>query len=136
MSVPNEHANDSFNAVPLGGTLVMSPQPNVISYALRPDQFLTLCDGEMNEARSIRDACLGVFATGIVGIAGILLTIDWDAAVRQGRHPIGFTIFLGAVTCAGLIVALAEQRRITQTRTKSTYARLVRTIADYFKITI
>lgn len=48
-----------------------------IAYALRPDQFQTLCDGEMSVSRSLRDACIGAFLTGVVGIVGIVLTIDW-----------------------------------------------------------
>jgi hypothetical protein len=76
----------------VGGTLVIPPQPNVMSYALRQDQFETLCDGEMSVSRSIRDACIGAIATGVTGLAGILLTIDWDLAEKQGRHPVPWVI--------------------------------------------
>lgn len=72
----------------------MPPQPNVVPYPLRPDQFLTLRDGEMSVSRSFRDACIGAFATGSVGLAGILLTIDLDSAAKQGRHPLVWIVFL------------------------------------------
>lgn len=116
----------------LGGTLVVPPQPDVPCYPLRLDQFQTLRDGEMSEARSVRDACIGVFATGLAGIAGILLTIDWDVAAKQGRHPFLVTLILSTVTLAALVVGLLQHRSMKRTHTKSSYSRLIQTIAEDF----
>src|SRR6267378_5931388 len=119
----------------LGGTLVVPPQPDVSCYPLRLDQFQTLHDGEMSEARLLRDACIGIFATGLAGVAGLYFTIDWDSAISHGQKaPFVVTALLSILTLTALVVALVEHRRMIQTRTKSSYSRLIRTIADYFGI--
>lgn len=142
MSTPNQPliqtatapAGNFQPAVSLGGTLAAPPQPNEPFFPLRCDQFLTFCDGEMNVARSIRDACIGAFATGVVGIAGMLVTIDWDSALKEGRHPIFWTVVLFVFTLTALALAVFEWVTMYRTRTKSTYSRLVKAIADYFDI--
>jgi hypothetical protein len=123
-------------AVSFGGTLAAIPRPIEKFFPLRRDQFLTFCDGEMSEARLVRDACMGAFATGLVGMAGILLTIDWNVAARQGRHPLLVTLILSTLTLAALVVGLVEHRRMKQMRTKSSYSRLIQTIASYFGISV
>jgi len=116
----------------VGGTLIIPPQPNVMSYALRQDQFETLCDGEMSVSRSIRDACIGAIATGLTGLAGILLTIDWDLAEKQRRHPIPWVIIMSTLTLVAALYASAESIKMYRTQSSSTYSRLVRTIKQYF----
>lgn len=127
---PNAPATQ--NNYNVGGSLIVPPQPNVMSYALRQDQFQTLCDGEMSTSRSIRDACIGAFATGLVGIAGILMTIDWQTAEKQGRHPTACIVVLSTLTLTALVVGLIEWKRMNQTCNNSTYARLVSSIKGYF----
>src|SRR6266849_7865915 len=104
MSTPTPPTNTlQGNYQPLGGMLVVPPQPDVSCYPLRLDQFQTLRDGEMSEARLIRDACLGAFATGAVGIAGLYFTIDWDSAISHGQKaPFVVTTFLCILTLAAL----------------------------------
>jgi hypothetical protein len=111
-----------------------NPLPDVMPYPLRPDEFLTCCEGEMSGARSIRDGCIGAVVTGMVGIAGILLTIDWDAAEKQGRHPFLVTLILSTLTLSALAVGLVENKRMKQTKTKSSYSRVIQTIATYFRL--
>ncbi len=117
---------------PVGGTLVILPQPDIMSYALRQDQFETLCDGEMSVSRSIRDACIGAIATGVTGLAGILLTIDWDLAEKQGRHPMLWVIAMCSLTLVALVYCVVESIRMYRTRGSSTYSRLIKTIKQYF----
>lgn len=119
----------------LGGTLVVPPQPDESCYPLRLDQFQTLCDGEMSEARSIRDACVGAVATGVFGIAGLYFTIDWGSAISHvQKGPFVVTTILCFLTLASVGVAVVEHRRMKQTRGHSTYSRLVKVISVYFKI--
>ena len=91
-TTPTQPANapSTQNTYNVGGSLIVPPQPDVITYALRQDQFETLCDGEMSVWRSIRDACIGAFATGVIGLMGILLTMDYSVSLlTTGYHHQG-----------------------------------------------
>jgi len=124
-------------AVSFGGTLAAPPRPTERFFPLRRDQFRTLRGGEVSEAHLIRDACLGILATGAVGIAGLYFTIDWDSATSHGRKaPFVVTTLFCILTLTALVVAFVEHRRMKETRTKSSYSRLIRTIADYFDISV
>ena len=118
----------------VGGTLVIPPQPDVMSYALRQDQFETLCDGQISVSRSVRDACVGAFATGMAGLIAIWLTLDWDLAEKQGRHPMPWVILLCTLTAVALLYGIVESIRMWRTQSNSPYARVVRTIKQYFGI--
>jgi hypothetical protein len=136
MSTPNQPLNpvDPAYQVDVGGSLVIPPQPNVTTYPLRPDQFQTICDGEVSVSRSLRDACIGAFLTGMVGVAGVFLTVDWDQAVKQGRHPLPWTIGLCTVTGVAFIVGVVEWIRMWQTGSRSSYSRLIQAIKEYFHL--
>jgi hypothetical protein len=142
MSTPNlptapVPAPGSFQpAVTIGGTLAATPLPNEPFFPIRKDQFLTFCEGEMSGAKSMRDVCIGTFLAGAVGVAGIFLTIDWEIAVKQGRHPLLVTLILSTLTFSALVVGLIEHRGMKQMSTRSSYSRLVQTIAGYFGITV
>jgi hypothetical protein len=110
----------------------MPEQPDVLTYPLRPDQFQTLCDGEMSVSRSTRDACIGAFLTGAVGIAGVLLTIDWDEAARQGRHPLLWTVGLATLTGVAFIYGTVETISERRIKTNSSYSRLTDGLKEYF----
>ena len=75
----------------------------------------------MSAAKSMRDICIGTFIAGAVGVAGILLTIDWDIAVKQGRHPLLVTLILSTLTFSALVVGVKEHRGMKQMSTKSSY---------------
>jgi hypothetical protein len=127
----------SYSPTPLefGGTLAGTPLPPEPFYPLRCDQFLTLRDGELSEARSIRDSCLSAFAAAAVGIGGLVAVINWDASIKQQKVALAATAVLCIGAVATLIVAWVQRRHIKRTRTKSTYARLINTIAGHFEIT-
>ena len=91
-------------------------------------------DGEMSEPRSTRDMCIGAFVTGLVGIASLLLTLDWDFSLKQGRHPILWTVILCSLTAIALAVAALAQMFIRRTRTRSAYSRVVGMIRRHFKL--
>jgi hypothetical protein len=129
MSSPIPPANAAGGNYHLGGTLTASPQPDEPFFPLRRDQFLTFRDGEMSGARSIRDVCVGVFITGLVGLASILAPLDeWKKA------PMGWTLLILVLIASSLAVGALEQLRIRQTHAQSAYARLVQVISEYFGI--
>lgn len=134
---PNQTAPGSFQpAVTAGGTLAAIPLPNEQFFPIRRDQFLTFCEGEMSAAKSMRDACIGTFLAGAVGVASILLTIDWAVAAKQGRHPLLVTLILSTLTLSALVVGLIEHRSMERMKTRSSYSRLVQTMAEYFNIPV
>jgi hypothetical protein len=131
MSIPNQPGGTT--KIDVGGSLYVPTQPSVITFALRFDQYQTLCEGESNVSRSIRDMCIGVFATGATAILGLLPTMDWALAEKQGRHPMAVTILLCSLTLGSLAVGIIEWMQMWQTQKQSSYSRLVQTIADYFE---
>ena len=130
MSTPNQTGTTKID---LGGSLYMPPQPSVVTYALRFDQYQTLCEGASSVSRSIRDGCIGVFATGLAALLGLMPTVDWDLAEKQGRHPMAVTIALCTLTFGALAVGIIEWIRMRQTEKQSSYSRRIQTIADYFE---
>jgi hypothetical protein len=138
MSTPNQPAGATQGTFQIvGGTMVVPPQPDEPVFPLRREQFQTLCEGEMSEGRSIRDACVGAFVTGAVGIAGLYFTIDWDSAISHGRKaPFVVLSFLCVLTIATLVVGWVEKKRIARTRTGSAYSRLIQTVSGYFNIPV
>jgi hypothetical protein len=125
----------AFQPAQLGGTLVMhTPLPDVTPYPLRPDEFRTLCDGEMSEVRSLRDTCFGACLVGLAAIASQLSTLEWDSAVKQGRHPVFWTIIIFAITGTTFAVAVVTHLLTRHMRTRSAYSRQIETIKQYFHI--
>lgn len=132
-SQPASASQGKYHAV--GGALVVPSQPDESCYPLRMDQFETMCDGEMSTARSSRDVCFGILATGCAAITGLYFTIDWDSTISHGRKgPIVVISLLSIATASALVIAIAEMVRMRQTRGHSGYARLIRTISEYFHI--
>jgi hypothetical protein len=108
--------------------------PDEPFFPLRRDQFLTFCDGEMSGSRSMRDVCIGAFAAGLFGVAGILLTIDFDYAEKQGKHPYLWCVVLVVLVLVALIVGIVEWVRMGQTQSASSYSRLVETIERHLGV--
>ena len=117
-----------------GGTLAGMPMPREPFYPLRVDQFFTLRDGELSEARAVRDACLSAFVAAAVGIAGLVALIKWDAPITQQKVAIGATAILCVGAAATVVVAWVQQRHIKRTQNESSYSRLVGTIEGHFQI--
>jgi len=109
------------------------PLPSVKPYLLRQEDFLTLRDGEMSEVRSVRDTCIGAFLVGAAAIASQLSTLEWDSALKQGRHPIFWTVVIFVITATALLACAITHLLMRHMRTRSAYSRLTDTIAKYFE---
>jgi len=132
---PNTQQAGFSSPLQLGGTLVMpAPMPNVIPYALRPDEFLILRDGEMSEVRSLRDIGIGALVAGVLTIATHLADLDWESALKQGRHPIAWTMVLLLIPSVALCAVVIAQMVISHMHTRSAYSRQIETLEAYFGI--
>jgi hypothetical protein len=128
---PPSNQAGAFQPVALGATLVMpAPLPNVTPFPLRPDEFLILRDGEMSEVRSLRDIGIGALVAGVLTIATHLANLDWDSALRQGRHPMLWTVVLFLIPLVALCGVVIAQMLITHMRTRSAYSRQIETIEN------
>jgi hypothetical protein len=113
--------------------MVVPPQPDEPVFPLRREQFDLLCEGEVSEQRTVRDVCLATFGSAMVGLIGLLATVDWDSAVRQGRmRPFIWTAILAAIVLAAAVTAVVAQWRLTRTGTSSGYSRIQHKILDFF----
>lgn len=132
---PSNVQSGGFQPAQLGGGLVMpEPLPNVKPYPLRHEEFLTLRDGEMNEYRSLRDACFGAFLVGAAEITSHLSDPEWVAALRQGRATSLWSIVIFIITATTLILAVTTHILTRRTSDRSAYSRQIVTISRYFGI--
>jgi hypothetical protein len=127
----NEHA--SFEA---GGSLIVQPLPAEAAFPLRKDDFLTLCEGDISEARSNRDVCAGISCTAVVGFFGVLAAIDWDTIWKAGPLKIIVLVillmFLLITTSGSAVGALIHNSRLKRTLKDSPYSRVkARLLKEY-----
>jgi hypothetical protein len=134
MSAPAQSdgaAKPTLSAV--GGTMVIPPQPDEAAYPLRREQFDLLCEGEISEERTVRDICIAVFVSAFVGLIGLLATVDWNTAIREGRRaPFIWTASLAVAVFASLVSGATAQWRLSRIRTCSGYSRVRKRISDFF----
>ncbi len=122
------------NNFTVGSTVVPSSTVE-IAFALREEQFQVLCEGESGTDRSGRDLSIGLFFGVLVGIAGILATIDWEY-VWKPEHRTSFfwsaaiLILLSGGSLVGIVICCM---RLYKTRHSSSYSRLKKRIEDFFK---
>jgi len=117
------------------GSLVVPPRPDEVGFPLREDEFKTLCEGEVSTDRSGRDLSIGLFVGALVGIAGIVATIDWDL-VWKPEHRTYFIcsavilLLVASGSLAGIIICCV---RLYRTRKSSSYSRLKSRMEGFFK---
>ncbi len=113
-------------------SLVVPPRPDEFGYALRQDEFETLCEGGVGDAKNGRSLCFGCLVGAVVGGIGVLATADWESIWKPGRR--GW--FLGSVIALFLIIgASAAGMVIYHRRTahdKSRFARLKSQIEQFY----
>jgi len=115
-------------------SLIVAPRRDEFAFALREDEFQTLYDGEINEARAGRDLFLGLCLSALVGLVGLAATTDWSAALHQGRWgPLLWMLSLVVLVAGPGAAAIVHHRRYTRTRDDSPCARLRKRVSEYFQ---
>jgi hypothetical protein len=114
-------------------SLYVTERPREMMATLTQMEFQVLLDGEPNEAKGGRDLCLGVCTSAGIGAGGLVATIDWGTAFRQGS----WTPFLwtGAMICcsiAALAGSIIFSIRYHSTKKNSAYSTLVKRLKDGF----
>jgi hypothetical protein len=109
-----------------GGNLVAYPRPDEVVVPLRRDEFDTLCEGGASEEKASRDLCIGVGATALVGLVGVLATTDWNTTWKPDRRwwfLIPLLVF--SVTTVGSIVGVwIYQLRLNRIISNSPFSRV------------
>lgn len=124
---------ESVQAPYHASSLVVPPRPDEVCFSLTEVEFQTLCEGGVSDARAGRDLCIGACVTAVLGLVGILATVEWEPIWKEHR-------VLPFIACAILLAVAAGcgvgwciyQRRLTQTRNDSSYSRLKSRIANFF----
>ncbi len=116
------------------GSTVVPPSSAEIAFALREDQFQTLCEGEMNTDKASRDLCIGLLAGAVVGFVGVLASTDWETIWKPERRvPFLFwSGFLLVIASGSLIGTIICWKRLYRTGKNSSYARLKSRIEGFF----
>jgi hypothetical protein len=131
MSEPQENASKGAFTV---GSLVVVPREVEPAYPLREDELQILCHGEVNEAKTDRDLYAGVCATALIGLIGLVASIDWHSVLYQGQwHQlfwIGVLILLVAGPGCGAVIL---HMRYARTRKDSPYSRVKNRISEHLK---
>jgi hypothetical protein len=105
--------------------------PADMAYPLREDEYQTLCDGASGADRASRDLCIGLFVGTMVGIIGVLATVDWQIFWAQ-KHIgllfwLGILLFIAAVAAAGCAFYWRQMYRKDTSR-----SRLKVRISEFF----
>lgn len=114
------------------GSLVVTARPNEIGFALREDEFHTLCDGSSNDAKSGMYLCIGLFVSAVVGVFGLLENADWASFWTNKRgilllYPAVLLVIAGGSLAGLLIFWFRLRKQITP------YSRLRGKIEEHFK---
>jgi prepilin signal peptidase PulO-like enzyme (type II secretory pathway) len=76
---------------------------------------------------------LGILGSAVIGLIGLVATIDWDTAFHQARKtPFVWTALLFAIALASACGALIYQVRYQKTHASSAYSTLIKRLADHF----
>jgi hypothetical protein len=109
-----------------GGSLVAYPRPDEVVVPLRREEFDTLCEGGVSEAKASRDLCVGIGFGALAGLIGVLATTDWDTTWKPGHRGWFFFCLLAlCVMVAGSAAgAWIHQVRLNQTINSSAFSRV------------
>jgi len=90
-----------------GGSLVAFPRPDEVVVPLRRDEFDILREGGASSEKASRDLYIGIGVTAVVGLIGILATMDWGNAWQAGHRTWVLPFLVLLVATAG---AFGEHR--------------------------
>lgn len=131
MSQPAQSGDDKGRFVAFSCNVSQLPDENLATLS-RMD-FQVLRDGEVSEAKAGRDLCLGFLASSIVGIIGLIATVDWDTTIHQARKgPFLWTGLLLAIASGSAIGAIIHHIRLGHMKKHSAYSTLMKRLADHF----
>jgi hypothetical protein len=130
MSEADPQPQGNFQA----SSLVVPPRPNEFGFPLREDEFQILREGAVGDDRAYRDLCTGFLVGAVVGLIGVLATVDWGTIWQpEKRGPflfwVALLLLIIAASATGVIIC---QLRLCKTRTNSPYARLTQKISTWF----
>ena len=114
------------------GTTVVTPQPAERAYPLRNPDFLTLCDGSNGDERAGKDLCLGLLISAVIGIVGIVASIDWGTVFAQKEWWMLLCPLALVAIAAGSGVGFAVHRNRME-KEDTPYTRLKESISDFFQ---
>lgn len=132
--VPKFGSNEQVIAGYQASSLLVGSRPNEMGFPLREEEFHVLCEGEVSTARSSRDVCIGVCATALAGLIGVLSTVDWETAWKP-EHRSWFLFWLATllVLVSGSGVgAWIHHSRLRRAFEDSPYSRLTKRVIDWF----
>ncbi len=121
--------------VQVGGALAVPTQPPEMCYPLRRDEFDLLCETEtINEDKRWRDITLAIFVTAVIGLFGIVGSVDWDASFAA-KHwmPLEMAVIVGVITIASLVVFVIQWIKVHQKPESSGYARVKVRITSHYE---
>lgn len=96
---------------------------------LKKVEFQVLLEGDISNTRASRDLCLGFFLSGVVGLIGLVATIDWDEVFTHDKKAPAFWVLAICVVVAGSAVGAGIfqwllRKRKQQTAYSSVVGRL------------
>jgi hypothetical protein len=108
-------------------------QPDENLAILSQMEFQVLIDGEVNNARAGRDLCLGLLGSAVIGLIGLVATVDWDTAFHKTlKAPFFFTLVLCVIAAASCCGAIIQHQSYRHKRNGSAYSSLMKKLTDQF----
>jgi len=106
--------------------LVVYPRPDEVVVPLRRDEFDTLCEGGTSEEKASRDLYIAGGIGALVGLLGVLATVDWDSTWKPGHKGWFFVslLVLCVMVTASVVGAAIHQVRLNRTSNNSPFSRL------------
>ena len=119
----------------VGGGTVVVPQPDERAFALRQNDFLTLCEGEVSKAdERWRDIWIAIFVTAVVGTLSLLPTVDWRTTIQQSKlTPCISAFVLCSLAAVSFVLSLFFWVRSRRRGSPSAYMRVKKKIENYFR---
>lgn len=125
-----EHPQSGYNA----GDTVMYPRETETACAIREDQFITLCEGEVNEAKANYKECRGYAFGAVIGMAGVIAASDGQSIWVPGHFWLHVSCFvLFALATGSVVGSYIHWRNYKRRITDSAFARTKAGIVAYFE---
>jgi hypothetical protein len=115
------------------GGMVAFPRPDEVVVPLRREEFDILREGAPSSEKASRDLYIGIGVTAVVGLVGLLATLDWDNALQSGHRTWIIPSLILLVASAGAFVGAAIYHyRLKKTLTGSPFSRLSERLTHWF----